>query len=229
LKLTEFSLRNPLAVATIALALACFGVYAFLTLGVGIVPNVNTAQIAITTTDAGADPATVETQVTKPIEDAVAALPNVDTVTSTSSEGVSSVTVQFTTAANANLVSVDVERAINAARNRLPSDAEPPAITQFDTSAYPVIGVALSGPQSPEQLQQVATGTVQRAMEAVPGVQSVTVGGGQEREGENERKQESHEPGVQSHMLSSCEKSGECHADDYEGWPRGLQAARRAL
>lgn len=182
MKLTEFSLRNPLVVVVVAMTLISFGTYAFLNLGVGITPNVSFPQVVITTTFAGADPATVETQLTKPIEDAVATLQNVDTITSTSDEGVSTVSVQFTTAANTNLVSVDVERVINAVRNKLPSDADPPSIIKFETSEFPVLVVALSGPQEPLELQRVATDTVQRSFEAVPGVQSVTVSGGEERE-----------------------------------------------
>ncbi len=176
---TKFSLRSPLAVTAITLALAFFGVYSYLTMGVGIVPNVSFPGVIITTTDPGADPATVETQITKPLEDAISALPNVDTMTSTSSEGVSTISVQFTTAANTELVPVDVERVVNAARGKLPSTADPPSIQTFDTSAIPVMVVALSGPQPLDQLRQLAQDRVQRELEGISGVGSVTIYGGQ--------------------------------------------------
>lgn len=182
MRITEFSLRNPLIVTAIAIVLLCFGLYGYTSMGVGIVPKVTFPGVTIITTDSGADPATIETQVTKPIEDAVATLPNVDRITSTSSEGVSSVTVQFTTAANATLAPVEVERTVNSVRNKLPSSADPPSISTFDTSAFPVITVAASGPQTPEQLKSVATDRIQRAFERVPGVQSVQVQGGTDRE-----------------------------------------------
>src|SRR5690242_13907205 len=89
MKITEFSLRNPLIVSGLTLVLLCFGFYAYLGMGVGVVPKITFPGVTIITTDAGADPATVETQVTKPIEDAVATLSNVDSIASTSSEGVS--------------------------------------------------------------------------------------------------------------------------------------------
>ncbi|MGH2461075.1 MAG: efflux RND transporter permease subunit, partial [Chloroflexota bacterium] len=176
---TKFSLRNPLVITAITLALAFFGVYSYLTMGVGIVPNVSFPGVIIITTDAGADPATIETQVTKPLEDAISALPNVDTMTSTSTEGVSNITVQFTTAANSELVPVDVERVVNSARGKLPSTADPPSIQSFDTSAIPVVVVALSGPQPLDQLRQLAQDRVQRQLEGISGVGSVTVSGGQ--------------------------------------------------
>src|SRR5579862_3348731 len=124
MKITQFSIRNPLVVAALTLALVCYGVATYFSLGVSLFPDVSFPDVIVTTVDAGADPATIETQVTKPIEDAVATLPNIDTMTSTSSEGVSQVNIQFTTAANANLVSVDVERAVNSVRSQLPSDAD---------------------------------------------------------------------------------------------------------
>jgi hydrophobic/amphiphilic exporter-1 (mainly G- bacteria), HAE1 family len=181
-QITEFSLRNPLVVGALTVAVIAFGLSSYLSMGVGIVPNVSFPLVLVTTTDAGADPATVETQITKPIEDAVAGLPNIDTITSTSSDGISSVQVQFTTAANNALAPVDVERVVNSVRNKLPADADPPSILKPDIAAFPVIYVAVSGPQTLDQINQVATDQIERAFEAVPGVQAVTVSGGQDRE-----------------------------------------------
>ncbi len=182
MKITEFSLRNPIVVVAVAVLLACYGVYAYLSLGIGITPNVSFPLVVVSTTYPGADPATVETQVTKPIEDAVATLPNVDSISSTSNQGISTVNVQFTTAAPTALVAIDVERAINSARNLLPVSADLPTITKLEISAFPVITVALSGPQSLGDINAVATDRIQRVFESVPGVQSVSVTGGRTRE-----------------------------------------------
>jgi hydrophobic/amphiphilic exporter-1 (mainly G- bacteria), HAE1 family len=181
-KFTEFSVRNALIVAAVTMAVAFLGLYAYASMGVGITPNISFPLVIITTTDAGADPATIESQITKPIEDAVAALPNIDTITSTSSDGVSSVAIQFTTAANSELAPVDVERIVNSARGKLPAEADPPSITKFETSAFPVLTVAASGPQPLVDQQRVATDTIERAFSAVPGVQSVQTSGGDVRE-----------------------------------------------
>ena len=179
---TRFALRNPLVVGAITLLLALFGLYSYFNMGIGVVPNISFPGVTIVTTDAGADPATMETQVTKPIEDAVSTLANIDQIVSTSNEGISSVTVQFTTAADSKLVPVDVERVVNSIRNKLPVEADPPSISTFDTSQIPVIVVTMSGPQPLDQIQQVAKDRVQRAFEAVHGVASVSVTGGPTRE-----------------------------------------------
>jgi len=65
-KLTEFSLRNPLCVGLIAISLAIFGAYAYLTLSISIVPNITQPTAVVSTTDPGANPATIETQITRP-------------------------------------------------------------------------------------------------------------------------------------------------------------------
>src|SRR5579859_4642566 len=182
MKITEFSLRNPLVVAALTGAVIAFGIVAYLSMGIGVFPNVSFPEVLIITSDPGADPATIETQITKPIEDAVASLANIDTITSTSDEGVSSVAVQFTTAANENLVPVDVERVVNTVRSQLPVEADAPTIVKPEVSLIPVITIGVSGPQPLGEINRVAKDQIARALNAVPGVQSVRVSGGQDRE-----------------------------------------------
>jgi HAE1 family hydrophobic/amphiphilic exporter-1 len=182
MKITEFSLRNPLVVAALTGAVIAFGLAAYFSMGIGVFPNVSFPEVLVITSDRGADPATIETQITKPIEDAVASLANIDTITSTSDEGVSTVAVQFTTAANENLVPVDVERVVNAVRSQLPAEADAPTILKPEISQFPVITIGVSGPQPLGEINQVAKDRILRAFNAVPGVQSARVSGGQDRE-----------------------------------------------
>jgi len=121
----------------------------------GILSRIQAPTLVITS-DRGADPATIETQITKPIEDAAASLANIDTITSTSDEGVSTVAVQFTTAANENLVAVDVERVVNAIRSQLPPEADAPTIVKPEVSLIPVITIGISGPQPLGEINRVA-------------------------------------------------------------------------
>src|SRR5215831_6728990 len=183
LKLTEFSLRNPLFAGLIATVLAIFGTYAYLTLSISIVPNITQPAAIVTTSDPGADPATVETQVTRPIEDALASLQNIKSLTSTSSQGLSVVTVDFTANVNTDLITVDVERVINSIRTTLPTTATSPSVAKLDTnSALPILKVVLYGPQPLDQIEGVAEDQVQRAFQSVDGVGSVGLSGGPRRE-----------------------------------------------
>jgi hydrophobic/amphiphilic exporter-1 (mainly G- bacteria), HAE1 family len=176
---TQFSLRNPLVVAGVAVALCLFGIFAYTSLGVAITPNINVPQAVVTTIYPGADPASVEANVTRPIEDAIATLPNIDTngLTSTSAFGVSVVSVQFTSAANADLVAVDVQRVVNGVRSKLPADADEPTVTKVDFNAQGVATVVLSGPKL-TALQDLAENSLQQQFNAIPGVGTTAIRSG---------------------------------------------------
>src|SRR3954471_1651457 len=153
-------------------------------MGVAITPNVNFPSVVVTTVYPGAEPATVETNVSRPVEDAIAGLTNIDKngLTSISSQGVSTVMVQFTTAANPDLVSVDVERVVNGARARLPTDADPPIISKVDINAFGVATIIFSGQQPLTTLQDIAENTLQKRFNAVPGAGATTLRSGITRE-----------------------------------------------
>lgn len=184
MKLTDFSVRNPLVVLAVTVSLLVFGTFAYAGMGVALTPNVNFPSVVVTTIYPGADPSTVETNVSRPIEDAIATLPNLEKngLTSVSSQGVSTVAVQFSTAANPDLVSVDVERVVNGARNKLPVDAEPPTVSKVDLNAFGVATVIFSGQQSLTTLQDVAENTIQKRFNAVPGAGATTIRSGITRE-----------------------------------------------
>src|SRR3954470_60047 len=184
MKITEFSLRNPLLIFAVTVAVGIFGIFAYRSLGVAIAPNINFPQVVVTTIYPGADPETVETNVTQPIEDAIAALPNIDAngLTSISSQGTSTVIVQFTTAANPDLVSVDVERVVSSARSKLPPEVDPPIISKVDINASGVATLVFSGPQPLTELQDIAENVLQKQFNSLPGVGAASVRSGITRE-----------------------------------------------
>jgi hydrophobic/amphiphilic exporter-1 (mainly G- bacteria), HAE1 family len=182
--ITEFSLRNPLVVSGVAVGLCLFGLFAYFTLGVAVTPNVNVPAVVVTTTYPGADPETVETGVTRPIEDAIAVLPNIEPngLTSTSTFNLSIVSVQFTTAANPDQVSADVQRVVNGIRGRLPADAEVPTVNKVDFNALGIAKIVLAGPQPLTRLQAFAEEVIQPQLNSVPGVGSSIIRSGVTRE-----------------------------------------------
>ena len=154
-------------------------------MGVAITPNVNFPSVVVTTVYPGADPATVETNVTRPIEDAIAGLPNIEKngLTSISSQGVSTVDGPVhrpppTPTSSA----VDVERVVNGARGKLPLDAEPPIVSKVDLNAFGVATVVFSGQQPLAAMQDVAENVIQKQFNAVPGVGATSIRSGITRE-----------------------------------------------
>jgi len=183
-KLTEFSVRNPLVILAITTSLVVFGAFSYAGMGVAITPNVNFPSVVVTTVYPGADPATVETNLTRPIEDAIAGLPNIERngLTSISSQGVSTVMVQFSTAANPDLVGVDVERVVNGARGKLPLDADPPIVAKIDLNAFGVATVIFSGQQPLTTMQEIAENVIQKRFNAIPGAGATSIRSGITRE-----------------------------------------------
>src|SRR5262249_40041314 len=102
------------------------GLLAYRGLPINLFPNVNIPVVTILTVFPGAGPEEVELQVTRPIEEPISGLNDVDIVTSTSTEGLSQVVVQFTERANESLIGTDVERQVSGISRTLPQDAERP-------------------------------------------------------------------------------------------------------
>src|SRR5690242_18588332 len=118
-KLTQVAIARPLAVTMAILALVLMGLIAHARLGVDLLPSVTYPYISVGVTYPGASPTDVETLITKPVEDAVAGLPNAQHVSSTSQEGLSRVVVQFADGTDTGQAAIDVEQAINGIKTTL--------------------------------------------------------------------------------------------------------------
>src|SRR3954447_18873577 len=126
--LTRLAIRRPLTVLMGILALVLMGGVAYSYLKVDRLPPINYPFVSVVTTYPQAAAEDVEQLVTKPIEDAVSGVGGIDTISSTSSEGVSQVRIQFVQDADPNFTAIDVERRVSAIRNRLPVDAGTPSV-----------------------------------------------------------------------------------------------------
>ncbi len=163
-------------------AMVVLGLVAFTRLNAELYPSINTPVVTVLTTYAGASPEDVERLITKPIEDAVAGIANIDNIQSFSSEGRSQVTITFTDAANVDFAATDVERRVSAIRSTLPPDADSPSVLKIDPSQLPVLYLAVTGNAPADQLFLLAKDTIKPRLETRPGVGSVTITGGLERE-----------------------------------------------
>ena len=179
--LTSLSIKRPLIVLIGIGALIAFGVLAWTRLGVELLPAIDIPYVSVTTVYPGAGPDAVDTQVSSKIEDAVASLNDIDQISATSVDGLSTVSILFTEKAS-KTSDQDVERRVNAIRADLPTDAKAPIITKYDPKSTPIVGLTLGGDQPLTQLQQIAEDTLQKELEAVPGVARVSVVGGLVRE-----------------------------------------------
>ena len=181
--ITRFAVTRAWATAAIFLSLAVAGFIAWRTLPINNFPNVKIPVVTISTIYPGANPREIELQVTKPIEDAVAGLNNIDTMTSSSGDGFSIVVVQFTDQANELQISSDVERRVNNIVASLPNGVKSPTVQKIALDAVPVMQLAVvDDTVTPQALYKSAHDDLLPAIEQINGVAQVSLVGGSQEE-----------------------------------------------
>ncbi|AOT72509.1 efflux RND transporter permease subunit [Geosporobacter ferrireducens] len=180
---TKISIKRPVTVFVVMMIVLILGVVSISKMQMALTPDVDFPVALIMTEYSGAGPEEIENLVTEIIEGAVANVENIDTISSTSSEGVSIVIARFN-------YGVDLDNAINAIRDKLgmvdrmlPDGASSPTILKMDMNSRPVAEIVISSDSmDKEALKAFAEDTIQPRIERQPGVASVDVTGGYEKE-----------------------------------------------
>src|SRR5919202_5045453 len=181
--ISAWSIKQPVPTIVLFLILTVLGLVAFPLLGIDSDPNVDIPAVTITVTQPGADPAELEAQVTKKVEDAVAGLGNIDHIISTVTDGASSTNVNFILGTNSDRATNDVRNAVAQIRQNLPQDVNDPIVKRVEFSGGPIMTYAVtSESRSVEQLSYLVDQTISRALLSVQGVAQVQRVGGVDRE-----------------------------------------------
>src|ERR1041384_3354786 len=144
--LARLSVMRPVFATVLILALGVIGLFSIPKLGVDRFPNVDVPYVTITTKLTGATPEEMETEVTEQIEKQVNSVSGIDTMTSSSSEGMSVITVGFVLEKNADVAAQEVRAKVDLALPDLPKEAEKPTVQKFDTTGGSAIQFTLSSP-----------------------------------------------------------------------------------
>ena len=145
--ISAWAIRNPVPVAVLFLGLILAGLISYAGLPIKQYPNVQFPVIAVTVTQNGAAPGEMETQITRPVEDALAGVTGVKTVQSVVTQGVSTTSMQFEIGENLQKKTDDVRSAIAQARAVLPRDIDEPIVQQIEIDdAAPILTYAVSAP-----------------------------------------------------------------------------------
>ena len=170
-----------MAVLFIALVLA--GLAAYLALPIKSQPNIEFPAVMVTVTRNGAAPAELESQVTRPIENAMAGLSNIDSIASIVTEGSSSTLIQFQLGQDLQKATDDVRSKVDQIRNTLPRDIDPPIVERLEAGERWIGRYAVSAPaMSGADLSWFIDNTLSRTLQAQPGVAKVDRLGGEDRE-----------------------------------------------
>jgi HAE1 family hydrophobic/amphiphilic exporter-1 len=163
------------------LAVVVAGATSYDHLGIDRFPNIDLPTIRVQTMYPGAASSEVESEVTQPLEDAVATVAGLDELRSISTDGTSMLMLTFRLDQNINVAAQDVRDAISAIMNRLPPDIDPPVVQKQDLDASPIMSIAVSGPRDTRELYFMADRYVKSTIESARGVGQVLIEGAVER------------------------------------------------
>ncbi|PYT03249.1 MAG: AcrB/AcrD/AcrF family protein, partial [Acidobacteria bacterium] len=181
-KLAEICVRRPVFATVIILALTVIGGFSFFTLGVDRFPKIDIPTVSVNTTNTGAAPAEMESEVTDVLEGAVNTATGIDELRSSSSTGRSSITISFDLSKDPDVATQEVRDKVNTVLNRLPQTADPPIIQKSDPDAQPIILYSMTGPYSVLQLTDIAQNQIVKRIESAYGVGDVFVYGARQRQ-----------------------------------------------
>jgi multidrug efflux pump subunit AcrB len=178
-----WSIRNPVPVIVLFLALTIAGLMSFPQLGVQDQPDIELPAVIVTVPYAGVPPSQLEAEVTRKVEDSVATIVGIDHIASTVSEGVSTTIISFQFERNINEALDDVRDALTRIRSDLPPDALEPIVSRVTTAGRPVVTYSVeSANMNDAELSWFVDLTVMRELSAVSGLGKVNRIGGVDRE-----------------------------------------------
>ncbi|MCR5763556.1 MAG: efflux RND transporter permease subunit [Treponema sp.] len=177
----EKIIRKPVTVMIVFILFVMLGIFCGKNLSLDMFPETNNPSVMITTTCGNADPSEVERNVTRKLESAFSGLSGLKHMTSESSTGYSSITLEFSSKTNMDSAMIDVREKIDRARGDLPEQAGNPNALQLDASLISLMTLVMKGDHSPSELYEYADDIVAPSLEQIDGIASCDIHGGEEK------------------------------------------------
>jgi len=180
MKVVGFSIRRPVTVTMLFLAIAVFGSVSYSRLALNLLPEISYPTLTIRTNYEGAAPAEIENLITKPVENAVSVVNNVVRVSSVSKPEVSDIILEFSWRTNMDFAGLEVREKLDLLR--LPLEADKPILLRYDPSSDPIMKVSVSGSSDLAAIRYLCEEFIRSDLESIDGVAAVRVSGGFEEE-----------------------------------------------
>ena len=177
----QFAVRRPYTVAVVVILALLFSGLAFRNIPVQLKPTVDAPINSVTTIYRGASPAEVEGQITREVEDLLQGVDGLERLTSSSREGSSTVTLEYSWGVDKDRAVVDVINKLSQLPD-LPADAEEPVVSLTDVIGETAMWIRTTSHYPPDRVRQIVADQVEPLLERVPGCSGVVVVGGEERE-----------------------------------------------
>ncbi len=176
------AVKRPITTIMLFVALMIFGVYSTLQLPIDFYPEVELPAITVMTVYPGANAGDIETNVSKPIEDALNTVDNLEEITSVSRDNMSIVTLQFEWETNLDAAANDIRDAIEFVKDELPEDAEAPIVYKFNSSMMPILFYSVTADRSYESLEKILDEKIINPLNRIEGIGAISMSGAPGRE-----------------------------------------------
>ncbi|WP_158976956.1 efflux RND transporter permease subunit [Cellulophaga sp. L1A9] len=180
--ITELSVKRPTLAVVVFTIIALLGIISYSSLGYELLPKMSSPMLSISTVYPGASPSEVENSVTTNIEDAVSALEGVKSITSTSQEGISIVSVELTYNADVDKALQDAQRKVINILGSLPEQVQQPSVNKFSMDDMPIMRLGASSKMDANAFNNLVENDIKETISRIEGVAQVQVIGGNERE-----------------------------------------------
>ncbi|MFH1538951.1 MAG: efflux RND transporter permease subunit, partial [bacterium] len=182
MNISDVAIRRPVFIAMVVMAVVVLGLFAVMRLPVELFPKIDIPYVTVVTIYPGASPEEIETLITDKLEDELSAISDLKSMTSESQENFSMIALEFKVEASLDAKAADVRDKVNSIKYLLPDDAEDPIVYKLDLDSFPIMFFSVSSTRPPIEVRKTAEDIIKKKMEQIPGVATVAILGGRERE-----------------------------------------------
>jgi len=171
-------IKRPVLALVVSILILLFGVIGFTFLGVREYPSVDPPTVTVSTSYPGANAEIIESQITEPLEESINGIAGIRTLTSSSRDGGSSITVEFQIGTDMEAAANDVRDRVSRAMRSLPPDVDPPLVVKSDADSNPVFGLTIqSDRRTLLELSEIANNLFKERLQTTPGVSEIRIWG----------------------------------------------------
>ncbi len=182
MNISEFSIKRPIFVSMLILVVLVLGFVALSSLPVDLMPDITYPTLNVSTSYPNTAPEEMEQIITRPIEEALSSVPGVEEIFSVSSQGGSTVRVMFEWGTNIDEAANEIRERIDRIIGRFPEEVQRPTLRKFDPAQSPILTLGILTELDPVQVRRIIDEQISYRLERVPGVASIDVWGGLQRE-----------------------------------------------
>jgi HAE1 family hydrophobic/amphiphilic exporter-1 len=178
----RFAIERPVTMFMTSTVIVLLGALSLIRLPVDLMPDVTYPSITVRVGYGGVGPSEIEELIVRPLEQTLAAVPGLEQMNSTASEGSGSVRLSFAWGVSLSEAADEVRTRVDRVRGRFPTESDPPSIQKFDSSSAPILSMGVEGDFDRVTLREIAENDLVPRFERVEGVAAVTVQGGLRRQ-----------------------------------------------